>query len=136
MTTIIFGCFKQSYHDLAEQESAHEYDTWCRTLEISEPEFADRILIYPEGKDYGFYWFLGLAALTADKIVFDVTHLKFPFNSGIITLNELWIVIHNKVLFDKTTFFVGGKEINKIKLAQLFIKDEAVTLSELQELFI
>lgn len=72
----------------------------------------------------------------ADKIVFDVTYLKFPFTDSVVTLNELWIVIHNKVLFDKTTFFVGGKEINKIKLAQLFIKDEAVELVELQELFI
>lgn len=136
MTTIIFGCFEYSYSQLAIQENAQPFGAWFRIFNINEPKVSDGILVYPKGKDYSFYWFLGLAALKADKIVFDVTHLKFPFTDSVVTLNELWIVIHNKILFDKTTFFVGGKEINKIKLAQLFIKDEAVTLSELQELFI
>jgi len=74
---------------------------------------------------------LGLAALKTDKIVFDVTHLKFPFTDSVVTLNELWIVIHNKVLFDKTTFFVDCKQVNRNKLQELFNKNEAATLKRI-----
>ena len=68
--------------------------------------------------------------------VFDVTHLKLPFNEGITTLRELHVVIHNDEYFNKTTFFVNSKEINKEKLKQLFLVNEPIEFKDYAELFI
>lgn len=138
MTTIIFGCFcYESFNNLKLQESACSY----YDFQWPSPSLFDTILdlkfpVLDENKDMYFVKGLGISALKADKIVFDVTNLKFPFNDNIVSLIELWIVCNNKVLFDKATFFVDCKPVNKNKLQELFNKNEAATLKELQELFI
>lgn len=131
--TIILGVFGLSFDTLKQQKKARFFYEWKDTKWPTENKLD---LIYAGWNNETFYWYIGENCYTAQRIVFDVTHLYFPFNESITTLNELWIIMNNQILFDKTDFFVNCKKINRDKLKELFIQNEAVTLSELQELFI
>lgn len=131
--TIILGVFGLSFDKLKKQEKALDCYDWS---DQEWPKKNKLDLIYSGAEDRSFYYWVGENCYTAKRIVFDVTHLYSPFNSNIVTLNELWIIMNNQILFDKTDFFVNCKKINEDKLKELFVQNEAVTLSELQELFI
>lgn len=133
--TIILGCFNYpSFDKLKSNHNAQAYDKWCCTFTSEEYMAMRDALVIPF--DNGIVEEVAVAAHKNEKILFDVTHLYFPFDKEVTTLLELCLIMYNDVLFNKTQFYVNGKEVNKDKLKSLFFKDESVKLIELQELFI
>ena len=97
--TIILGAFKESFNELRDKHDAIEWDSnkWlCNYTFHKNNPF-----------DHSFYNNICHNLDACDRCVFDVTHLKLPFNEKVITLHELHIVIHNEEYFNKTTFFVN-----------------------------
>jgi len=125
--TIILGVFGNSFGKLMYEHDAIEYyaDGWIETTECHPNN--------PFNSDIVDEVCYNLDA--CDSCVFDVTHLKLPFNETVITLKELHVVIHNQKYFDKTTFFVNSKQINKHKLKELFLLNEPIEFQDYDELF-
>ena len=144
--TIILGVFGNSFGKLMYEHDAIEYyaDGWIKTSETiteNRPFFSYKIKRQhtechpnnPFNSEIVDEVCYNLDA--CDSCVFDVTHLKLPFNETVITLKELHVVIHNQEYFDKTTFFVNSKQINKHKLKELFLLNEPIEFQDYDELF-
>ena len=126
--TIILGVFGHSFDQLCNECNAITWDSngWlCNYTFHKNNPFA-----------HDFYNSICHNLDACTSCVFDVTHLKLPFNDRVITLHELHIVIHNEEYFNKTTFFVNSKEINKEQLKQLFLINEPIEFKDYAELFI
>lgn len=126
---IILGVFGKSFDKLRDKQKAVEYgdNDWGNNWDYHPNNFFT---------NEGFYNSICHNLDTCDSCVFDVTHLRLPFNEGIVTLKELHVVIHNEEYFNKTTFFVNLKEINKNKLKELFLINEPIEFKDYAELFI
>lgn len=125
---IILGVFGESYDELEESQDAIGFfsGTWLK-YDNKHPNNPLRSPLADEvcyNLDH------------CKECVFDVTHLRLPFNDMVATLKELYVVIHNEEYFEKTTFFVKGEVINKYKLKELFILNEPIEFKDYAELFI
>ncbi|HPQ79852.1 MAG TPA: hypothetical protein PLG47_05330 [Candidatus Dojkabacteria bacterium] len=125
--TIILGVFGESFEQLMDEHAAIKFCStgWISTNN-SHPNNPFNLRVVHEVC-------YNLDASTS--CVFDVTHLELPFNETVITLKELHVVIHNQKYFDKTTFFVNSKQINKHKLKELFLLNEPIEFQDYDELF-
>lgn len=124
---IILGVFGESFDILCKEHDAIEYAAlgWLWT----EDEHPNNSF------NSSFYNMICHNLDACTSCVFDVTHLRLPFNDHVITLKELHVVMHNQEYFDKTTFFVNSQEINKDKLKELFLINEPIEFKDYAELF-
>lgn len=124
---IILGVFGQSFDDLKDEHDAIEFwdSDWLR-VDTSH-------LNCPFDSSVANNVCYNLDA--CDSCIFDVTHLRLPFNEHVITLKELYIVIHNDEYFNKTEFYVQSQIINKNKLKELFLINESIEFKDYAELF-
>lgn len=133
---IILGCFGQSYSALQTKFDLVEYTVQYNSFgNIIKEGF------YKWGKrqDYSLlareYPEVCYACHEAQEIYFDLTEIKFPFNTKVITLLELDYVINHVELLLKTKFFINGQQVNTNVVCKLFIENQPVSFGDLQELF-
>lgn len=118
--TIILGCFSPSFDKLQNKTFAVSY---CKYIYLIY-QYIDSIY----GKEYEDLIFKNNyhetnlfntclreiipAIVYSRKIIFDLTHVRFPFNIGVITLCELEFIMEFG-FFEKTEFYVNGEIIDK-----------------------
>lgn len=124
---IILGVFGDSFDTLRDKYNAIEYGFcgWINNYDY-HPKCPYESMVVNE---------VCYNLDVCTSCIFDVTRLRLPFNAKVTTLKELHVVMNNEEYFNKTTFFVNSKPVDKNKLKELFFINEPIEFKAYSELF-